>query len=233
MRINCPKCGAEHTVLESDFFLRCPFCEARIVVDPPENTPRLTVPAVDEERVRRLFPPDAVLSIEKRFFPYLEKLGESNPTAPTACFSQPWQELDDYVPPAGDRKIFDEESETPEELIPFDRDMMEEKGGRILFHPFYIVMLRMEGYSEGILVDGVSGMALGEQSGQMGEVNPGTSLVRLFVTVLLAGLLVTFPLYYLLKALDVSWTPRMFITFLTSLSVGFGTLRIINKREQQ
>lgn len=231
MRIDCPKCGADHAVLESDFFLRCPYCEARIVVDPPESTPHLTVPSVDEERVRRLFPPDSVLSVEIRYFPYLERIGGSGASAPTACFNQPWQELERYVPPAGDRKIFDEMRESPEELIPFDREQMETEGGRILFHPFYIVMLKKEGYSEGMLVDGVSGMLLGEAPGDPGEGRQGTNLARLFLTVLLAGLVVCFPVYYLLKAISVHWTPRMFILLLTALASGYLALRVLDRRE--
>lgn len=204
MKINCTQCGAEQVVIESNFFLRCPYCDARIIVDPPENTPALVEPAVSEEYVTRLFPSDMVSSVEMKFFPYLEKVPSSGREI-HPCFSQPWQELEDYLPPSGDRKIFDECLAEPDQLIPFDRDMAEESGSRIFFHPFYVVMLRLEGYGEGLLVDGVSGKLISESPLMEDDKDSVQKLYRTFLTTLAVGLVFTVPIYFLTKDLDQSW----------------------------
>ena len=201
MKINCTQCGAEQVVIESNFFLRCPYCNARIIVDPPENTPALVEPAVREEYVRRLFPSGAVSSVEMKFFPYLEKIVPSGREI-KPCFSQPWQELEDYLPPSGDRKIFDESLAEPDQLIPFDRDMAEESGSRVIFHPFYVVMLKLEGYGEGLLVDGVSGKVIGEPPVTEEQNDSGQNLYRTFLITLAAGLVFTVPVYFLTKDLS-------------------------------
>lgn len=204
MKINCTQCGAEQVVIESNFFLRCPYCDARIIVDPPENTPALVEPAVSEEYVTRLFPSDMVSSVEMKFFPYLEKVPSSGREI-HPCFSQPWQELEDYLPPSGDRKIFDECLAEPDQLIPFDRDMAEESGSRIIFHPFYVVMLRLEGYGEGLLVDGVSGKLISKSPLMEDDKDSVQKLYRTFLTTLAVGLVFTVPIYFLTKDLDQSW----------------------------
>lgn len=221
MKINCTQCGAEQVVIESNFFLRCPYCDARIIVDPPENTPALVEPAVSEEYVRRLFPSDMVSSVEVKFFPYLEKVLSSGREIQT-CFSQPWQELEDYIPPSGDRKIFDESLAEPDQLIPFDRDMAEESGSRVIFHPFYVVMLKLEGYGEGILVDAVSGKIIGETPFKEKQSDLEQNLFRKFYLTLAICLVFTVPIYFLTNDLDESWL-SMIWTFLviTPLAVAF------------
>ncbi len=204
MKISCTQCGAEQVVLESNFFLRCPYCDARIIVDPPENTPALVEPAVSEEYVRRLFSSGVVSSVEVKFFPYLEKVLSSGREI-QSCFSQPWQELEDYIPPSGDRKIFDKSLAEPDQLIPFDRDMAEESGSRVIFHPFYVVMLKLEGYGEGLLVDGVSGKIIGEPPVIEEQNDSGQNLYRTFLITLAAGLIFTVPIYFLTKDFDESW----------------------------
>jgi len=198
VKINCTQCGAEQVVIESNFFLRCPYCDARIIVDPPENTPALIEPAVREEYVRRLFPTDMVSSVEMKYFPYLENdLSSVREIHP--CFSQPWQELEDYLPPSGDRKIFDESLAEPDQLIPFDKDMAEESGSRIVFHPLYVVMLKLEGYGEGLLVDGVSGKLISESPLVENDDDSVQKLYRTFLITLAAGLVFTVPVYFLTK----------------------------------
>lgn len=205
MRINCTQCGAEQVVIESDFFLRCSYCDARIIVDPPENTPALVESSVSEEFARRLFPSGMVSSVEMKYFPYLET-GASSSREIQPCFSQPWQELEDYIPPSGDRKVFDESLAEPDQLIPFDRDMAEESSGRVIFHPFYIVMLNLEGYREGILVDAVSGKIIGESPVTEGQGNIEKNLYRIFFITLAAGLVITFPVYFLSINLNEFWS---------------------------
>jgi DNA-directed RNA polymerase subunit RPC12/RpoP len=180
VKISCTQCGAEQVVLESNFFLRCPYCDARIIVDPPENTPALVEPAVSEEYVRRLFSSGVVSSVEVKFFPYLEKVLSSGREI-QSCFSQPWQELEDYI------------------------DMAEESGSRVIFHPFYVVMLKLEGYGEGLLVDGVSGKIIGEPPVIEEQNDSGQNLYRTFLITLAAGLIFTVPIYFLTKDFDESW----------------------------
>ena len=218
-------------VLESNFFLRCPYCDARIIVDPPENTPALVEPSVSEEYVRRLFPSGMVSSLEIKFFPYLET-GTSSSRKVQPCFSQPWQDLEDYLPPSGNMKIFDESLAEPDQLIPFDRDMAEESSGRVIFHPFYIIMLNMEDYSEGLLVDGVSGKVIGEPPVTAEQVDSGTKLNRMFFLTLAAGLVFTFPVYFLTKDLDESWHSMIWnVAIVILLAFGFYHLGIKARRK--
>ena len=208
-------------VIESNFFLRCPYCDARIIVDPPGNTPALVEPSVSEEYVRRLFPSGMVSSVEIKFFPYLET-GTSSDRKIQRCFSQPWQDLEDYLPPSGDMKVFDESLAEPDQLIPFDRDMAEESSGRVIFHPFFIVMLNLEGYSEGLLVDAVSGKVIGEPPVTEEQNDSGKNLYRTFFITLAAGLVLTIPVYFLTNDLDESWLSLIW-TFLVifPLAVAF------------
>ncbi len=231
MKISCTQCGAQQVVLESNFFLRCPYCDARIVVDPPENTPALVEPSVSEEYVRRLFPSGMVSSIEIKFFPYLET-GTSSSRKIQPCFSQPWQDLEDYLPPSGNMKIFDESLAEPDQLIPFDRDMAEESSGRVIFHPFYIIMLNMEDYSEGLLVDGVSGKVIGEPPVTAEQADSGTKLNRMFFLTLAAGLVFTFPVYFLTRDLDESWHSMILnVAIVILLAFGFYHLGIKARRK--
>ncbi len=221
MKIRCTQCGSRQVVLESNFFLRCPYCDATIIVEPPENTPALVEPSVSEEFVRRLFPSGMVSSVTMKFFPYLET-GTSSARKIQPCFSQPWQDLEDYLPPSGNMKVFDESLAEPDQLIPFNRDMAEESSGRVIFHPFYVVMLNMEGYSEGLLADGVSGMLIGELPIREEQSDAKKNLNRTFLLTLAAGLVFTFPVYFLTKNLDRSalsgiWTYMVIIPLIVAL----------------
>ncbi len=221
MKINCTQCGAHQVVLESNFFLRCPFCDATIIVDPPESTPVLVDASVSEEYARRLFPSGMVSSVEMKFFPYLET-GTSSARKIQPCFSQPWQDLEDYLPPSGNMKIFDKSLAEPDQLIPFDRDMAEESSGRVIFHPFYIVMLNLEGYSEGLLVDGVSGKIIGDPPVTKEQADSGKNLYRIFLLTLVVGLVFTFPIYFLTKDLDESWHSMIWnVSIVILLAFGF------------
>jgi len=226
VKINCTQCGAEHVVIESDFFLRCPFCEARIIVDPPANVPALVESAVTEEYVRRLFPSDMVSSVELKFFPYYEKeIPSGREIHP--CFSQPWKELEEYIPPSGNRKVFDESLTSPDQLIPFDRDMAEESENRIIFHPFFVVMLKLEGYEEGLLVDALSGKLIGESPLLHDDDNTESALHRIFFMALLIGLLFTVPIYLLTRNLDSTWISRIWVFIaITPFTVVFFFSRI-------
>jgi len=217
VKVACTQCGARHAVIDSDFFLSCPFCSARMVVNPPAHAPVMVAPAVDPGEASRLFPPGVASSVALRYFPYLEE--EGLPLRP--CFSQPWSELDRYVPPAGDRRMFDESSAEPGQLIPFDRERVDEGSGRIIFHPFFVVMLALDGYSEGVLVDGVSGRLLGP-SPTAGSTGRSRSLRRLFLLALAAGLAAAAPVFLLVKAVGAGRSPAALAALLASaLAVRF------------
>ena len=206
-------------VIESDFFLRCPYCDARIVVDPPADTPKIVMASVTEEYVKRLFPPGMVISLEKKYFPYYEADQSLTGKTLTSCFSQPWQELENYSPPAGDRRVFDESIAEPCEFIPFDRDQIDEASVRIVFHPFYIVMLKLEGYSEGVLVDAVSGLLLGESPVMDDTVSKEMELRKLFFLTLVAGLAVSIPAFLFLRNMDISWLSRTWLSAIILVAV--------------
>ena len=197
-------------VIESDFFLRCPYCDARLIVDPPVNTPALVENAVTEEYVRRLFPSSLVTSVELKYFPYLES-GISSNRVLKPCFNQPWQELEDYIPPSGNRKYFDESLAEPDQLIPFDRDMAAESDGRIIFHPFYIVLMKLEGYGEGLLVDAVSGKIIGDSPAAKEQNDSIGNLYRTFLITLAAGFVFAVPIYSLSKDLNQYWLSMLWI----------------------
>lgn len=219
MRITCSQCGSEQVVMESDFLLRCSYCGSRIMVQTPAGTPAMVRAAVDEETARRAFPPGMVISIERRYFPYLET-GEGSSRSRVPCFSQPWQELDTYRPPDGDRVVFDESMAVPGDIIPLDRDLLESTEGRLVLHPFFVVMLRLPGYSEGMLVDGVSGRLLGEVPLQDGGKADDRGLGKLFLAVLALGMLVSVPAYILGSTLDLTEIPRFWLSMATVVFMG-------------
>jgi len=218
VKVSCSQCGSEQVVMESDFFLRCPYCDARIIVAPPRSAPAIVQPSITEEYVRRIFPSGMVLSLDKSYFPYIEA-GEGTSMRLVPCFSQPWQELESYRPPAGDRKVFDESMAEPGEIIPVNRDLAEELGGRLVFHPFFVVMLKLRGYGEGVLVDGVSGKLLGEPPLEGSEEDRGGELRGLFFKMLLLGLVISVPLYIIGSSLDTAWISRIW-TYVLIIALG-------------
>lgn len=211
MKVNCSQCGSEQVVLDSDFFLRCPYCGSRIIVNPPPSAPFMVKTSVTAEDVRRLFPPGMVTGLEIKYFPYLETAGPGSRER-IPCFSQPWQELEDYTPPDGDRNVFDESLVEPGQIIPFNREQTQPEEGKLVFHPYFIVMLKLQGYGEGVLVDGVSGKALGALPAiGGGEEKHSAGLERLFLKALLAGLAVSVPVYLVSRGLSLSIASQIWI----------------------
>jgi hypothetical protein len=213
-------------VLETDFFLRCPFCDASLVVNPPGNTPVMVVPTVSPEDAARLFPSGGVSSIELRYFPFFEE--EEGHTL-RSCFRQPWDEMVGYIPPAGDRRLFDESTTLPEQILPFDREIEGKGTGRIVFHPFFIVMLRLEGYGEGVLVDAVSGHLLGGSPLDRSGPSPTGSLFRLFLPVFAGGLSAALPVFFLMRALDAGRTPAALAAVLSAALAGRLVTRLMDR----
>jgi DNA-directed RNA polymerase subunit RPC12/RpoP len=226
MRLSCSQCGAELAVLETDFYLRCPYCEATILVTAPEDAPWLVTTAVGEGHVRKLFPSGTVHSAELLYFPYLET-GEGLSPA----FSQPYEVLEDYRPPAGDRVVFSDDMVQPEQMIPTDPDKTAEcpEGARLVMHPFFMVMLKTAGYSEGVLVDGVSGKALSE-SPLGGEEAAGRRPSTIFALTLAGALVLSLPVYFLAKSSGADWGGRVMVAFILSF-LGAGVTLYLLRRD--
>lgn len=225
MRLSCTQCGAELAVLETDFYLRCPYCEATIMVSAPEDAPWLVTTAVGESDVLKLFPPDTVASTELMYFPYLEASGGLTP-----AFSQPYEVLDGYHPPAGDRVVFSDDMVEPEQMVPTDPDKTEEypEGARIVMHPFFMVMLKTAGYSEGLLVDGVSGKALSESPLAVTEA-AGRKPSAIFGLTLAGALVLSLPVYFLAKSSGADWGGRLMVALILSVLGAGVTLYLLRR----
>ena len=212
MKISCSQCGAGLTVLETDYYLRCPYCEANITITTAEDLPFIVVPAAGEEVVRRLFPSGSIRDLELRFFPYSDQGAGLSP-----AFSQPFPEMEGYVPPAGDRKVFSESLASPDQIIPIDDDLLEDAGGRrggTVLHPFYLVMLDTEGFSQGVLVDGVSGKVVGDSPLEGNDAPRIPS--RIFLRSLLLGLPAAALVYWLLAAAGTGGSTLAVLTLLAA-----------------
>ena len=193
MRVRCTQCGAALRVLENDFYLRCPYCEACVVVRTDGGMPSVVKPVKEREQVERLFPSGAVESVQLRYFPYT---GTGEGLVPV--FNQPFDELLGYSPPSGDRTIWDEGDLPPEIMIPVDESGSESIES-IVFHPFFLVMLSGKGYSQGVLVDGVSGKLLTANPLDSGA-ESSRSTVREASTAFTWGILPSAVLYILLRS---------------------------------
>ena len=226
MKIACSQCGAELTVLETEYYLRCPYCEANITLTGSEELPFLVVPAVSEEHARRLFPSKAVFEIELRYFPYAD--GERGPVP---VFSQPFPELDGYRPPSGDRKVFSAEMVDPDQIVPADDDALAGQSlgrGSTVLHPFYLVMLAMEGFNQGVLVDGVSGKTVGPSPLQA-EYRPEVPS-RSFLLALLLGFPAAAAAYWLLGAAGAQGGARAFTSLLAAVGGSWAGLKLLGGR---
>ncbi len=227
MKISCSQCGAELTVLETEYFLRCPYCEASITVTAAENLPFIVVPAVGEEVARRLFPTGALAELELRYFPYSDE-----PSGLTPVFSQPFPELDDYRPPAGDRKVFSDELADPAQVIPIDEDILRERSlerSSTVLYPFYLAMLKLEGFSQGVLVDGVSGRIVGDNPLE-GEAAPEVPS-RTFLLGLLPGVPCAALVYWLAGSAGAGGGGRTLLTLIAAAAGSFGSLRLFSGRD--
>ncbi len=209
MRVRCTQCGAALRVLENDFYLRCPYCEASVVVRTDGGMPSVVKPVKEREQVERLFPPGAVESVQLRYFPYT---GTGDRLVPV--FNQPFDELLEYIPPSGDRTIWDEGELPPEIVIPVD-EVSSDSMGSIVFHPFFLVMLSGKGYSHGVLVDGVSGKLL-TANPLDARVESSRSTVRAASTALAWGILPSALLYILLRSGGAGMFSSIFFSILAA-----------------
>lgn len=182
MRMNCPQCGASLQVLDRDFYVRCPYCGARMPWSLSGRDVRLTRPVLDEAAVARLFPGGSLESVRLRYFPYSLDGARLVP-----AFNQPVSELEGYAPPSGDTVLFDPALVEPELLIPPGG---EDPSLPLVFHPVWVAIPKSGGAAA--YVDAVGGTPIGR-----GASCPAASRspASMFGRALAAGLAVSVPLY--------------------------------------
>lgn len=182
MRMNCPQCGASLEMLDRDFYVKCPYCGARIPWSISGRDVRITRPVLDETAAARLFPGGSLESLGLKYFPYSLDGSRLIP-----AFNQPVSELEGYVPPAGDTMEFDPALVEPDLMIPpceCDPDLP------LVFHPVWVAIPKSGGVAS--YVDAVGGNPIGTRAtGRTVRDRPAA----LFVRALAAGLAGSVPLY--------------------------------------
>lgn len=178
MRASCSQCGAGLQVQRRDFYLRCPYCDARLLLDPGGRRFMISAPTVGEDSIAAAHSDMKLDSVEMVFFPYLETPGRGL----EAFFSQPVPELDGYSPPSSSMKVLSPDDASPDQLIP-PRDG--QTPGTIVFHPFFKVSVSNRGFPEVFLVDAVSGLPPARTRGVRSAVpRPSRSFVEVLVPLL-------------------------------------------------
>lgn len=210
MKINCSQCGADLPVLEKDFYLRCPYCEATIFIRLPSETISLTKVLVSRSEAMRPFSREEVSNMELLYFPYRERDGKMRP-----AFNQPVKELEIYTPPMGDKRVFSPDDVSPESLIPFERESDSESG--IVYHPFYRVSVFSDGFKKSVFIDGVSGKPLLTEKP---DTDSSILLQSVFVSSFITGLCFSIPVYILGVIAGCGIVTRLF------LAVAFSALAI-------
>lgn len=176
MRVTCTQCGAELRVTDLDFLLRCPSCEARLVVETPPGTVLLARPVLCREDAVRRLPSRSVLDARLQWFPFVKQDGRMIP-----AFSQPRPELEGYQPPAAALVPLQSWDVQPEQLVP----MSSGDAGWTVYHPFWVITARASGYPDSLLVDAVGG---GIPGGDPRPRSPGPPPGKVFLRVLLPAL---------------------------------------------
>lgn len=125
------------------------------------------------------------------WFPY-------DPGDLSRVFTQPYAEMEDYSPPAADRRVWTED-EAEGTVIPVDPDLVGEQG--VVYHPFWVVIASSSG--QGTIVDAVSGLKIDSVSGSDGrkEFDPFYWSFRAFGL----GLLPALAVFFSLKGLSIFW----------------------------
>lgn len=160
MRTSCSQCGAGLRILKREFFLRCPYCGARMLFEIPGRTMMISSPSTGEDSLRRLLPGVGIDAVELVYFPYREIPGAGL----EAAFSQPVPDLEGYRPPSAAMTVLSENDASPDQLMPPARDDGEGSvngSSTIVYHPFFRVRTMDRGIAETIHVDAVSGLRVG------------------------------------------------------------------------
>ncbi len=153
MKTSCSQCGAVLPVLRRDFYIRCPYCGASLLLDTGGLVMMIASPVISADSLPRILPLMEPGNTRLSFFPYMQKPdGSLEP-----CFAQPVPQLDGYRPPSSSISVLSPEDAGPDQLMP----PAEEASGTIVFHPFFQVTSNTRGLPETILVDAITGMAVG------------------------------------------------------------------------
>lgn len=216
--MNCPQCGASLQMLERDFYVRCPYCGARIPWSISGRDVRVTRPVLDEPAAARLFPGGSLESLRLRYFPYSLDGSRLVP-----AFNQPVSELEGYTPPAGDTIQFDPALIEPDTMIP--------PGGcdpaiPLVFHPVWVAIPKSGDAAS--YVDAVGGNPIGRRvTGRVESDRP----VALFTRALAAGLAGSVPLYA--AGVSIGGNPAdLFGVALAGSIAGIAIFRIFTRRRR-
>lgn len=191
MKLQCKQCGALLAVTSPDAYINCPYCGAKAVVDNWTGNSYLHRPALDEEDVIRLFQSGSVTSVSMFWFPY-------DSDTLNRIFTQPYAEMQHYLPPSADRRIWNE-SEVLGTIVPVDPDLLGESG--VIYHPFWVAISTVS--AQGTIVDAVSGIKLGQSSEFSAEISfdPVREAFSAFKIAIGPALLI----FFMLKGLSVFW----------------------------
>ncbi len=190
MKMKCTQCGAFIAVTSPDAFAHCSYCGARAVITGFSGESFLHRPVLTEEDARRLFKAGEALSATIYWFPYA-------PSSLAPAFTQAFPEMDEYSPPAGDRRIW-EESSASGTVIPADPDLVGDGG--VVYHPFWVVQTAS---GRGYIIDGVSGGMVSDPPVSAGSVpfDPYREAIKAFAISVLPACGV----FFLLRNLSIFW----------------------------
>ena len=191
MKLQCKQCGALLAVTSPDAYISCPYCGARAVVDGFTGTSFFHRPSFEEKEVLRLFDSGSVASLSLYWFPF-------DPDTLTRVYTQPYTEMENYLPPSADRRVWSE-PEVEGTVVPVDPDLVGDSG--VIYHPFWVVISAAT--TLGTMVDGVSGRKLGEAANSSAE--NSFDPVREALSAFFIGLVPALLVFFLLRGLSVFW----------------------------
>lgn len=188
MKTSCSQCGAGLRVLRREFFLRCPYCGARMLFEIPGRILMISSPSIGEDSLRRLLPGVGIDAVDLVYYPFREIPGAGL----EAAFSQPVPDLEGYRPPSGAMTVLSENDASPEQLMPPAGESAENPGSEastIVYHPFFRVRTADRGIPETLFVDAVSGLPVGGARAASNPVRlPSASFVEALIALsLLSG----------------------------------------------
>lgn len=187
MKTSCSQCGAVLPVLRRDFYIRCPYCGASLLLDTGGLIMMLASPVVTADSLPRILPLMEPGNARLSFFPYIQKRdGLLEP-----CFAQPVSQLDGYRPPSSSVCVLSSGDAGPDQLMP----PAEGASGTIVFHPFFQVTTTARGLPETVLVDAVTGLVVGSNGMDTPPAVPTPS--RSFIEVLVLQALVAMAVFTL------------------------------------
>jgi DNA-directed RNA polymerase subunit RPC12/RpoP len=191
MKLQCRQCGALLAVTSPDAYISCPYCGARSVVEGYTGVNLYHRSALNKQDVYRLFKQGAVASATLFWFPYShDDLAR--------VFTQPYPEMENYSPPSADRRVWNQ-SEVEGEVVPVDPELVRDTG--VIYHPFWVVISAVT--AQGTMVDGVSGITLGESADSTDKT--GFDPVKEALSAFLTGLGPALVVFFALRGMSVFW----------------------------